>query len=82
MIAQVLGAVKAEFYPALIHPLTPSEWRAQTVGNIPARKGMSERDALKAAAITYAIERGLRPRSDDEAEAACIAWAGNKLISV
>jgi len=82
MIAQVLGAVKEKFYPAVIHPLTPSEWRAQTVGNIPARKGMSERDALKAAAISFTIEHGLTPKSDDEAEAYLIALAGSKLISV
>lgn len=80
IIAQVLGAVKAAFYPAIIHPLTPSEWRAGTVGNIPAKKGMTERDALKAAAIEYARGFGLNPITDDEAEAFCLAICGRQMI--
>lgn len=81
MIAQVVGAVKREFYPAIVHPLTPSEWRAATVGNIPATRGMSEREALKAAAITYARAHGVNPKTDDEAEAYCVALAGLKSLS-
>lgn len=81
MIAQVVGAVKAAFYPAIVHPLTPAEWRYYTIGNIPAPKGMSERDALKAAAIRYAKAAGLNPKNDDEAEAYAVARAGLKLIS-
>lgn len=80
MIAQIIGAVKREFYPAIVHPLTPAEWRSITVGNIPASKGTSERDALKAAAIDYARAHGLNPRNDDEAEAFAIAEAGKKII--
>lgn len=80
MIAQVVGAIKAKFYPAIVYPLTPSDWRCLTIGNIPAPKGMTERDALKASAIRFTKAAGLQPRIDDEAEAYCIARAGLKII--
>lgn len=82
MIAQVVGVIKAAFYPSIVYPLTPSDWRFLTIGNIPAPKGMSERDALKAAAIKFTKAAGLNPRIDDEAEAYCIARAGAKITTM
>ena len=81
VISQVLGAVKACFWPCIVHQLQPSEWRLYTIGNIPAPKGMTEREALKLAAMKYTQAAGLNPRNDDEADAYAILRAGLALVA-